>query len=336
MTVPSSLPPIRDLVTREEFRACVELQELTWGSAFSERVPSAILGIAARMGGVVAGSVLPDGSLAGFVFGLTGLEDGVPTHWSDMLAEIRSSPSGSPSPSARGATRASHPPPDPRGRRGRRGGGSAWPPRIPGYSYETTDTAWHILTGFLLPGLAGREILGPEEVFRHAPHVRGHPMAKAAVEMAVWDLQAKVVGAPLWELLGASGAPVPVGVSIGLQPDDFALLRRVEEYLEEGYRRIKLKIRPGRDVAMLRAVRDRFPEAPLMADANSAYTLDDLSLLKEIDALELLMIEQPLGHEDLLDHARLQAELRTPICLDESIRSVSDLELALELRVGAS
>jgi o-succinylbenzoate synthase len=217
---------------------------------------------------------------------------------------------------------------------GEEGWGECVAAEDPGYSYETTDTAWHILTGFLLPGLAGREILGPEEVFRHAPHVRGHPMAKAAVEMAVWDLQAKVVGAPLWELLGASGAPVPVGVSIGLQPDDFALLRRVEEYLEEGYRRIKLKIRPGRDVAMLQAVRDRFPEAPLMADANSAYTLDDLSLLKELDALELLMIEQPLGHEDLLDHARLQAELRTPICLDESIRSVSDLELALELGSG--
>jgi o-succinylbenzoate synthase len=204
----------------------------------------------------------------------------------------------------------------------------------PGYSPETTETAWHVLTEFLLPGLPGREILGPDEVLAHAPFVRGHRMARASVEMAAWDLMARVVGVPLWELLGASGRPVPVGVSIGLQDNDATLLRKVEGYLEEGYRRIKVKIKPGRDLAMLRAVRDRFPDVPLMADANSAYTLADLPLFREMDDLELLMIEQPLGGEDLLDHARLQEGLRTPLCLDESIRSVEDLELALHLGAG--
>lgn len=201
----------------------------------------------------------------------------------------------------------------------------------PGYSPETTETAWHVLTEYLLPGLAGREILSPDEVLAHTPWVRGHRMAKATVEMAAWDLLARSLEVPLWELLGASGEPVPVGVSVGLQPDDFALLRRVEEYLEEGYARIKIKIKPGRDVEMLRAVRDRFGDVPLMADANSAYTLADLPRLRELDGLALTMIEQPLGHEDVLDHARLQAELATPICLDESIRSVDDARLALHL-----
>ncbi len=204
----------------------------------------------------------------------------------------------------------------------------------PGYSYETTDTAWHVLTEFLLPGAVGREILGPGDVLAHAPFVRGHRMAKAALEMAAWDLQAKAIGVPLWELLGASGRPVPLGVSIGLQPTDDALLAKVEGYLGEGYRRIKVKIKPGRDVSMLGSVRERFPEAALMADANSAYTPADLPLFRELDALGLTMIEQPLGHEDLLEHAALQAELATPICLDESIRSAADLRLALHLGAG--
>ncbi len=217
---------------------------------------------------------------------------------------------------------------------GMQGWGECVAAEDPAYSPETVETAWHVLTRFLLPGLAGREILGPEEILDHAPHVRGHRMAKAALEMAVWDLQARLVGVPLWELLGASGEPVPVGVSIGLQPDDDTLLRKVEGYLEEGYQRIKLKVKPGRDVEMLRAVRDRFPGIPLMADANSAYTLADRARIREMDAFGLLMIEQPLGDEDLLDHATLQAEIATPLCLDESIRSVGDARLALHLRAG--
>lgn len=204
----------------------------------------------------------------------------------------------------------------------------------PSYSPETTETAWHVLSTFLLPGLSGREVMGPAEVLSHAPPVRGNRMAKAAVEMAVWDLWARGVGAPLYEMLGADGGAVPVGVSVGLKPDDDSLLRTVEGYLRDGYARIKIKIRPGRDVEMLRAVRDRFPEARVMADANSAYTLGDLARLRELDELGLMMIEQPLGPEDLLDHSRLQSDLSTPICLDESIRSLDDFRLALHLGAG--
>jgi o-succinylbenzoate synthase len=201
----------------------------------------------------------------------------------------------------------------------------------PGYSYETTETAWHVLTEFIVPPLVGHEILGPEDVLAPIGWVRGHRMARAGVEMAVWDLHARLLGFPLWELLGGSGEAVPVGVSVGLQPHDDLLLRKIEGYLADGYARIKIKIKPGRDVEMLRAVRDRFPDTLLMADANSAYSLDDLPRLRELDELDLMMIEQPLGHEDILDHARMQAELETPICLDESIRSVGDARLALEL-----
>ena len=201
----------------------------------------------------------------------------------------------------------------------------------PNYSYETTETAWHVLTDILLPAVVERDAAGPADVLAPVDWVRGHAMAKAAVEMAAWDLHAKLRGVALAEAIGGERRPVPVGVSIGLQPDDDALLRRVEGYVAEGYRRIKIKIKPGRDVGMLRAVRERFPDTPLMADANSAYTLDDADRLAELDALDLMMIEQPLAHDDVLHHARLQERLATPICLDESIHSVRDAELALEL-----
>lgn len=204
----------------------------------------------------------------------------------------------------------------------------------PGYSYETTDTAWHILTDFLLPPLVGHVMEGPEEILAPVAWIRGHRMAKAGVEMALWDLQAKLLGAPLWELLGGKGDPVPVGVSVGLQPNDDALLRKVEAHRAEGYARIKMKIKPGRDLDMLRKVRDRFPDVLLMADANSAYSLSDTTLFREMDDLALTMIEQPLGHEDVREHALLQREIRTPICLDESIRSVEDARLALELEAA--
>ncbi|MSR22340.1 MAG: o-succinylbenzoate synthase [Gemmatimonadetes bacterium] len=217
------------------------------------------------------------------------------------------------------------------GEDGEEGWGECVAGEDPSYTYETTDTAWEMLSRFVLPGLPGREILAPDEILGPVRWVRGHPMAKATVEMAMWDLQAKELGVPLWELLGGSGKAVPVGVSLGLEPDDDALLRRVEEYLSRGYTRIKLKIAPGRDVAMMRAVCDRFPDAPLSVDANGGYSLEDEARLRELDDLGLLMVEQPLGHEDLRDHAQLQSRLRTPICLDESIRSPGDARLALEL-----
>ena len=214
---------------------------------------------------------------------------------------------------------------------GAEGWGECVAGETPAYSPETTDTAWHILTDFLLPQAIGREILAPEEILEPARWIRGHRMAAAALEMAAWDLEAKEQGVPLWELLGGSGKGVAVGVSIGLYPEDGALLQAIEEYLARGYARVKLKIGPGRDVEMVRAVRERFPDLPLTVDANSAYTLADVDHLRGFDPLEITMIEQPLGDEDLLDHAKLQAELRTPICLDESLRSAADVRAALDL-----
>jgi len=201
----------------------------------------------------------------------------------------------------------------------------------PSYSYETTETAWHVLTEFVLPEVVGREIEEPGDALRPVGWIRGHRMALAAVEMAAWDLDARRRGVSLAEHLGGERDAVEVGVSIGLQPDDEALLRAVEGHLETGYAKIKIKIKPGRDVEMLRRVRDRFGDAPLMADANSAYSLDDLPRLRELDELDLMMIEQPLPYDDVREHARLQEEMRTPVCLDESIRSIRDVELALEL-----
>jgi O-succinylbenzoate synthase len=201
----------------------------------------------------------------------------------------------------------------------------------PGYSYETTETAWHVLTDFLLPAVVGRDAEGPDDVLAPAAWVRGHRMAKAAVEMAAWDLRARLDGVSLADAVGGGRRPVEVGVSVGLQPDDETLLAKVAGYVAEGYRRVKLKIKPGRDVGMVRAVRERFPDLPLMADANSAYSLADADRLAALDALDLMMIEQPLAWDDVRDHARLQERLRTPICLDESIRSAADAALALEL-----
>jgi O-succinylbenzoate synthase len=201
----------------------------------------------------------------------------------------------------------------------------------PGYSYETTETAWHLLTDFILPKVVGREAEGPEDVLAPVAWIRGHRMAKAAVEMAAWDLAARIDGLSLSEKLGGARKAVPVGVSIGLQRTDEALHRKVAGYVVDGYARIKIKIKPGRDVEMLAGLRQRFPDVSIMADANSAYRLSDADRLKELDALDLMMIEQPLAHDDFLEHARLQEQLTTPVCLDESIESVGDVELALHL-----
>ncbi len=204
----------------------------------------------------------------------------------------------------------------------------------PGYSYETTETAWSVFDEFLIPGVLGQEMEDARDLLGPVEWVRGHRMAKAGLEMAAWDLEARRRGVSLADLLGGRAGEIAVGVSVGLQPTDEALLSNVARYVDEGYARIKIKIKPGRDVDMLGAVRQAFPDLPMMADANSAYTLDDLGVLKALDRLELMMIEQPLAHDDLLDHSRLQRSLDTPICLDESIRSVRDAELALELGAG--
>lgn len=201
----------------------------------------------------------------------------------------------------------------------------------PSYAAETTDTAWHVLTDFILPAIVGRTVQTPDDVLAPVSWIRGHRMARAVVEMAAWDLAARAEGVSLSKKIGGTRERVAVGVSVGLKPDDEALHAQVAGFVDDGYSRIKIKIKPGRDVEMLRGLRTRFPDTPFMADANSAYTLADLDRLQALDALDLMMIEQPLRHDDVLHHARLQKALTTPVCLDESIESDADAELALEL-----
>jgi o-succinylbenzoate synthase len=200
----------------------------------------------------------------------------------------------------------------------------------PYYSAETTETVWHIVTEFLAPLVLGVEFAHPRDVFPALSRVRGHLMAKAAVEMAAWDLFARQQRLPLWQLLGGSGGPVASGVSIGIQDGLDELIERVRIERDAGYQRIKIKIKPGWDVDAVERVRDAFGGIPLMVDANAAYTLDDATRLARLDAYDLMMIEQPLDYDDLSDHAVLQRQLRTPVCLDESITSARLAAQAIE------
>jgi O-succinylbenzoate synthase len=204
--------------------------------------------------------------------------------------------------------------------------------RDPGYSYETTGTAWHILRDFLIPGILNKEIQSPEDVQTHMEHVRGHPLAKAGLEMVFWDLQGKNSGQNLQEMIGGQGDRVQVGVSVGIQESPDALIHVVDDYLSQGYRRVKIKIKPGRDVSDARSVRQAFPDLGLQVDANSAYNLESAVELLPLDELNLLMIEQPLAEDDLWDHSRLQAKFSTPICLDESIVSLRHARQALDMK----
>lgn len=198
------------------------------------------------------------------------------------------------------------------------------------YSYETVKTNWLILEDFLLPALLGVDLPDISTYHRLISHVTGHPMAKAGLEMALWDVFAQAAGVSLQHLLGGKGDRVAVGVSVGIQPGIPALLAQVEAYLRQGYARIKIKIKPGRDIADTAALRQAYPDLLLQVDANSAYRLTDIDTLKALDDLGLLLIEQPLAHDDILDHAKLQAQLRTALCLDESITSVDHARWALE------
>jgi len=201
----------------------------------------------------------------------------------------------------------------------------------PHYSPETVETAWHVLRDFLIPPVLGREIATAADVLPLWAHVRGHNMAKAGLESALWDALAKARGVPLSKFLGGTRDKVAVGVSVGLQASPEALVRKVAAHLAEGYGRIKIKIAPGRDVALVKAVRREFPDIRLQVDANSAFALEDVGVFKAMDGERLLLIEQPLGHDDIYDHAKLQRDLRTPICLDESIHSLADARAAVEL-----
>jgi len=194
----------------------------------------------------------------------------------------------------------------------------------PNYSPETIDTAWIAITEWLAPRVVGHAIASPGDVFPLLDQdIRGHLMAKAAIEMGIWGLESTRLGMPLARLLGGTRREIEVGISLSIQKSPDALAQRVTAALAEGYRKVKIKIMPGADVDFVRAARDAAgPTAPLMADANNAYTLDDAEHLAELDELDLMMIEQPLAWDDLVRHAELQRRLQTPICLDESITSL--------------
>jgi O-succinylbenzoate synthase len=199
----------------------------------------------------------------------------------------------------------------------------------PFYNHEGADLAWIVLRDFAAPMTIGQQIDSPEEAAGLTARIRGNRMARAAIETAVWDLEARRRQIPLWQLLGGTQQEIPSGVSIGLQKDDATLLKKIEVELAAGYQRIKIKIKPGRDYEMVKAVRREFPQIRLTVDANSAYTLNDIDLLQSLDEFNLMLIEQPLAYDDIIDHAELQSRIATPICLDESILSADDARKAL-------
>ena len=201
----------------------------------------------------------------------------------------------------------------------------------PFYNHETTDTAWLIITRYVAPLLAAARIETAAGVGDALARIRGNRMAKGAVEAAVWDLEARAANRPLWKHLGGTRTEIDCGVSIGLQESPDLLLQKVDKEISSGYQRIKIKIKPGRDLELVNAIRAKYPSILLSVDANSAYTLNDIDLFKQMDRYKLLMIEQPLAPGDLVDHAKLQREISSPICLDESILTVADARHALEL-----
>lgn len=207
---------------------------------------------------------------------------------------------------------------------------------LPNYSPETIDTCWLALREWVIPRILGKKFNSPGEI---APFLeqdfRGHNMAKAAVEMGAWELAARKRGVPLSRLLGGTREKIATGISLGIQKDPDTLIKKVKESLSQGYRKIKMKIKPDADLDYLSAVRDAVgSEAPLMVDANNAYTLNDIDRLQQLDQFGLIMIEQPLAWDDLVQHAALQKLLKTPICLDESITSQAKAEDMLTLGSG--
>jgi O-succinylbenzoate synthase len=214
---------------------------------------------------------------------------------------------------------------------GLRGWGEVVASEEPLYSYETVGTAQHVIRDFFGPALLTAPITGLNDLARRLARFRGHNMAKAGLELAFMHLLAQVNEQSLSALIGGELKRVAVGVSLGIQPTISRLLERVERYLGLGYQRIKLKIKPGWDLDVVDEVRRKYPQILLSVDANSAYTFDDVDHLKQLDQFNLLMIEQPLQHDDLMDHARLQEMMSTSLCLDESIVNLRQARMALEL-----
>lgn len=215
---------------------------------------------------------------------------------------------------------------------GNRGFGESVAFTSPWYNEETVQTTQHIIKDFLIKLIQENKINHPDDLLKVFKPIRGNNMAKSALEGAIWDLYAKRENISLAEALGGTKKEIDVGISIGIKPSADDLLQTVDHYVKEGYKRIKIKIKPGWDYDILRKVKSQFPNIPIMADANSAYTLKDINQLQKLDELDLVMIEQPLAHDDIVDHSKLQAAMKTPICLDESIHSLEDTEKAIQLQ----
>lgn len=214
------------------------------------------------------------------------------------------------------------------------GWGEASPMAGAFYSSETPEGSWEFLVQKLLPAFLDRPELDPQRCFERLGEFPGQPFAKAGLEDAVWDLRAQECSQPLWALLGGTSRPLASGAAIGLMPSVADLLSRVERFLGEGYRRIKIKIEPGQDIELVRAIRERFGDIPLMVDANAAYRREHFTVFDELDRYSLMMIEQPLAREALEDHADLQRRLKTPICLDESAESLEAIQKIIRLGSG--
>ncbi|KWZ65605.1 o-succinylbenzoate synthase [Bacillus altitudinis] len=200
----------------------------------------------------------------------------------------------------------------------------------PWYTEETIETCYHMLRAFFIPNVLTRSFTHPSDIPDSLYHFKGNRMAKAGIEAAVWDIYAKRENKSLRDVLGGTRDRIPSGVVAGLGPID-DMIQQIEQFVDQGYQRVKVKIKPGQDIGLLQKIRESFPHLPLMADANSAYELKDISKLKQLDDIRLLMIEQPLAADDIVDHRHLQKHLKTPICLDESICSLDDARKAVEL-----
>ena len=202
----------------------------------------------------------------------------------------------------------------------------------PFYSYETNETAHHIIRDYLAPLLFTMNNFTIEEVLDRFKRVRGHKMAKAAVENSLLDLLSRIRNIPLYRLIGGQSKPIPSGISIGIKEKNDELLKSIQDAVDKKYQRIKIKIKKGKDVEIVRIIRNAFPDIRLMVDANSDYTLADLNLLKQLDDFNLMMIEQPLSYDDIYFHSLIQKALKTPICLDESIKSLDHAKTAVNLK----
>jgi len=214
---------------------------------------------------------------------------------------------------------------------GIRGWGEITAAEDPFYNAETTDTAWHMVKDFIVPFILGKSVASAAEIQSLLDPIRGHEMAKAGVENAIWDIEAQQKKIPLARLLGGTRSEIPSGVSIGIQDSIATLLAKIDVELRAGYQRVKLKIKPGKDLAVVSSVRQHYPDIKLMVDANSAYRLEQIELLRAFDKYDLMMIEQPLAWDDIYQHSLLQAQLRTSICLDECIHNAAHADAAIKL-----